>query len=104
MFGDDGNLIFCEGDLITPSYMNYVEIHGTNGSVVGSILKHVPTFIFCKKAKGNYNKGMNQFNFPQIDLFEKELGFFLNNLNNNKKTYMNSVEDSIKITKILEKI
>src|SRR5207253_3551392 len=50
---------FCQSDLITPGYMNYVEVEGTNGSVFTSILDYLPTTINCKQARGAFDRGQN---------------------------------------------
>ncbi len=96
--------VFCESDLITPSYMNYVEIHGTNGSIWTSILDYFPTVVYCKEPKSVYNQGNNFFEYSRVDLFEKELKHFLRSIEEGKKPSLNSLEDSIEILKIIEKI
>jgi len=98
----DGAKIICESDLLTPSYMNYVEIHGDNGSIFTSILHFMPTIVFCREARGVFNTGNNLYNFPMENLFDRELGHFVDCIRN-KKEPLNSIEDSIKVFKILEK-
>lgn len=96
--------VICESDLLTPSYMNYVEIHGTNGSVFTSILDYLPTIVYCKKAVGIYNQGNNFFNFPRVNLFERELGYFIKILRSGENPNLNSIDDSVKILEIIEEI
>ena len=98
----DGVKIICESDLITPSYMNYIEIQGTNGSLLTSILDYFPTLVYCKEPKGIYDRGNNFFNFSKVDLFEKELSHFIGSIKNNKRPDINSIEDSVKIMKIID--
>lgn len=98
----DGIKILCESDLITPSYMNYVEIHGTNGSLWTSILDYFPTIVYCKEPRGVYERGNNFFRFPRVDLFEKELSYFIKCIQNGENPKLNSIEDSIRIMKLLE--
>lgn len=97
----EGTKVLCESDLITPSYMNYIEVQGTNGSLWTSILDYFPTIVYCKEPKGVYDRGNNLFKFPKIDLFEKELSYFVEILENKKKPDINSVEDSVKIMNII---
>ena len=101
---EKGVRVICEGDLITPSYMNYIEIHGTNGSIWASILDFFPTIVYCKEPRGVYDRGCNFFKFPRIDLFEKELSYFIKCIRNGEKPEINSIEDSIKIMELLESI
>ncbi len=98
-----GVQIFCEADLITPSYMNTVEVHGDNGSFFGSILHNIPTIIYCKESRGMFDRGKNVFKFPYVNLMEKELRFFIESLSGEVKP-MNSVEESIKILEIVEQV
>ena len=95
--------IFCQADLITPSYMSYVEIHGDNGSIFASILDYLPSIVFCKEARGIYNRGSNFHRFSKVNVFEKELQYFLNAIKNHTND-MNSVQDSIKVLQVIEAI
>lgn len=96
--------VLCESDLITPSYMSYIEVHGTNGSFWTSILDYFPTILYCKEPRGVYDQGHNFFKFPKVDLFEKELRHFIECIENGEKPTLNSVEDSIKIKKVIESV
>ncbi len=99
-----GAEVICEGDLITPSYMNYVEFHGTNGSIWASILDYFPTIVYCKEPRGVYNQGNNFFRFPRVDLFEKELRYFLESIQRGRQPSLNSIKDSVEALKIIESI
>jgi len=97
-----GTKVLCESDLVTPSYMNYMEIHGDNGSLWTSILDHFPTIVYCKTPKGVYDRGHNFFQFPRVNLFEKELGYFIDCIQKRQRPAVNSVDDSVKIMKLLK--
>lgn len=99
----NGIKILCESDLISPSYMNYIEIHGDNGSIFTSILPYFPTVVYCKEARNIYTEGINFRNFPATNLFEKELSHFLSAIKTGAKN-ISSIEDSIRIFEILEQI
>lgn len=100
----EGAKVLCESDLITPSYMNYVEIHGTNGSIWTSILDYFPTVVYCKEPRGVYNQGNNFFEYERVDLFEKELRHFVESVENGEKPSLNSIEDSVETLKVIESI
>jgi predicted dehydrogenase len=93
--------VVCESDLLTPSYMNSVEIHGENGSIITSILHFLPTLVFCKVPRGVFNQGNNLYTFPMENLFEHELAEFLRVISAGSQA-VNSVEDSIRVFEILE--
>jgi predicted dehydrogenase len=99
----NGVRVICQGDFITPSYMEYIELHGENGSIFTSILNFFPTILFLKRPRAIFNQGNNFFTFEQINLFELELGYFLDCINNNTRN-LNSVDDSIKVLEVIEKI
>lgn len=99
----DGVEIICESDLLTPSYMDYIEIHGDNGSIFTSILHFLPTIVFCKTARGVFNQGNSLYSFSMENLFEKELRHFVDAIRNGRNN-VNSIEDSIKIFRIIEEM
>lgn len=96
--------VLCQSDLITPSYMNYLEVHGTNGSIWTSIIDHFPTIVYCKEPRGVYDRGHNFFEFDRVDLFERELGHFIQCVRDGRPTDLNSIDDSLKIMKVIESV
>ncbi len=101
---EGGTKVLCESDLITPSYMNYVEIHGTNGSIWTSILDYFPTIVYCKEPRGVYNQGNNFFEYKRVDLFEKELRHFIETIQDGDKPSLNSIEESVETLKIINSL
>lgn len=97
----NGTQIFLHGDLITPSFMNTVEVHGDNGSFFGSIISRFPTTVYCKEPVDIYDRGENIFHFPPTNLIEKELQHFVGCIRNGDLP-TNSIEDSIKILQITD--
>ncbi len=95
--------VLCEADLITPSYMNTVEVHGDNGSFFGSILDYLPTIVYCVRRHGLYDRGKNVFENPYVNLVEKELRFFTESLSTCEKP-LDSVETSIRVLRIIEEV
>jgi len=67
----------CQSDLVTTSFMNYVEVHGDNGSVTGSILDSMPTMVYCNEPRGLFDRGHNSRTVEPTNLFVKELGEFI---------------------------
>jgi predicted dehydrogenase len=99
----DGARALCEADLVTPSYMNHVEIQGDAGSIFTSILHYLPTIVYCKEARDIFNKGNNFFTFSQTNLFDLELGAFVENLLAGA-TPRDSIDDAIRLLGILEEV
>ncbi len=98
-----GARVICQSDLASPSYMQYLELHGQNGSIFTSILEFFPTVLFLKEERGGYRRGNNLYRFESVNLFELELGHFLRCIEKGEKN-ANSVEDSMEILKVLAEI
>jgi predicted dehydrogenase len=76
-FRAGGVRAFCQSDLLTPSFMNYVEVHGSNGTVTGSILSSMPATVYCIEPRGLFDRGHNARPAEPVNLFVRELGDFL---------------------------
>ena len=94
--------IVCQSDLITPSYMNYVEIQGTNGSLWTTILDYFPSFVYCKEPSGIFDRGHNFREFDRVDLFEKELSHFVDCVAGRRDPEWDSAADSVQIHRIID--
>lgn len=99
----DGVTVICESDLVTPSYMNYVEIQGDNGTLFTSILHYLPTVVYCREPRGVFNLGNNVQHFPPVNLFERELGHFLETLSDGA-TPFNGASDSLQVMALVDRI
>lgn len=99
-----GVQVFVQSDLATPSYMNYMEVMGTEGSLFTSILDHLPTVVYCNRPRGIYQQGNNFYTFPKTNLFERELGYFLQCIQDGEAPRINSLEDSLELVQMVEKI
>ncbi len=99
---ETGVRVVCESDLITPSYMNYIEIQGTNGSLITSILDYFPSFVYCKEPRGSYQTGNNILKFPRVNLFDSQLKYFIECITTSRQPRRNTVKDSVDILKLLE--
>jgi predicted dehydrogenase len=99
-----GTRILCQGDFITPSYMDHLEVQGENGSIFSSLLHFMPTIIHCKERRGIYNEGSNFYTFPMVNLFERELSHFIATIQDRTTRNINSLEDSIRVMDIIEQI
>jgi len=95
--------IVCEADLVTPAYMQYIDLQGDNGTILASILHYIPTVVYCQEPRGIFNQGNNIRNFPMVDAIEAELKHFIDAISGRVKP-INSIQDSIVVMEIAEKI
>jgi predicted dehydrogenase len=96
----------CQSDLATPSFMNYVEVQGTNGSLMASILDFLPTIVYCNEPRVLFDRGHNVRHFGQTNLFAKELQAFVDVIRNdepNEWSLLESLELARFIDRALEK-
>jgi predicted dehydrogenase len=96
----------CQSDLATPSFMNYVEVQGTNGSLMASILDFLPTIVYCNEPRVLFDRGHNARHFAQTNLFAKELQAFVDVIRNdepNEWSLLESLELARFIDRALEK-
>jgi predicted dehydrogenase len=95
---DSGVKVICQSDLATPTYMNHIEIHGHKGSLLSSISGHIPATIYDAESKSKYVVCLES-----ADFVWKELEYFIDRIKSGS-TNLFSLEDSIKIMKIMENL
>lgn len=98
-----GAKVICQSDLVTPSYMNYVEIQGSNGTLFTSILHYMPTVVYCREPRGVFNLGNNVQQFPTVNLFERELNHFVEALRG-VSAPLNGVSESVQMMALVDEI
>ncbi|PKN65119.1 MAG: hypothetical protein CVU57_11960 [Deltaproteobacteria bacterium HGW-Deltaproteobacteria-15] len=101
---ESGVKVICESDLITPSYMNNIEIQAKKGSLLTSILDYFPSLVYCKEPRGTYQMGNNVLHFPKVNLFEKQLLYFLDCIRNHTDPNLNTVRESVYLLKLIDEI
>lgn len=93
----------CQSDLATPSFMNYVEVQGGNGSLMASILDFVPTVVYCNEPRVLFDRGHNFRTFGPTNLFVKELASFLETIGSDELTQWSLLE-SVELARFLDAI
>jgi predicted dehydrogenase len=93
----------CQSDLVTPSFMNQVEVQGANGSLLASILDFVPTVVYCNEPRGLFDRGHNHRHFPPANLFTKELGCFLELVRSGERDEWSLLE-SLELAKFIDSL
>jgi predicted dehydrogenase len=96
--------IFCQADLITPAFSQYVEIQGENGSFMGSIQSDMPSFVYLKESRGGYNAGKTELRFGRRNVFDVQMISFIQAVLRREKPDRNTIGDSLMLMKILDEI
>ena len=87
--------VLIEADLITPSFMDYIEAHGSTGSIL--ISTSLPSHIFNEK-------GLVQMQFPKVDWFKEELGHWLECIRQGFDPGANTIAETVKVMEVLEQV
>lgn len=92
---ENGVEVFVQSDLLTPSFSQYVEVEGENGSFFGSIQPEVPSYVYCDAAAAGYPAGRTDVNFGYINIFEAQMAAFVRSVRMGSSAAKSSIHDSI---------
>lgn len=87
--------VFIQADLLTPSFSQFIEVEGENGSFFGSIQQETPSFLFLEKPAGGYAAGRTELNYGYLNLFEAQMAEFVRAARAGEPAVKSSVDDSI---------
>ena len=71
-----GAVCLCQGDLASPAFMQYTEIHGSNGSVFGSIVDDLPTLLYLRTPAAGIDAGAHRHEEPKSQPIDQEWSAF----------------------------
>jgi myo-inositol 2-dehydrogenase/D-chiro-inositol 1-dehydrogenase len=97
-----GAEVLLQADMLTPSFRQYVEIQGENGSIMGSIQSEIPSFIHLIQAKGGFPAGQTNLSGQQAPLFEVQMHDYLDNIRRGSLGSAPGVDDSLRMFSFLE--
>jgi len=103
-YGKNGVEIYCQADLITPAFSQYIEIQAENGSFMGSIQTDMPSYIFLKESQGGYSAGKTQLTYGYRNVWDIQMLAFVQAVLTREPLDRNIVEDSIELHKIMSEI
>ncbi|MCD6386293.1 Gfo/Idh/MocA family oxidoreductase [Candidatus Sumerlaeota bacterium] len=102
--GFSGIEIFCQADLITPAFSQYVEIQCENGTFMGSIQPEIPSFLFLKEGRGGYETGKTIIQYGKRKVLDIQMAHFVQTISQGIPPDRNRIEDSIELMKVIEQI
>lgn len=102
--GSNDTEIFCQADLITPSFSQYVEIQGENGAFFGSIQSNMPSYVFLKESRGGYSSGRTELRYGRRNVFDIQMTTFILGVLKRERLNKNTIDDSLKLIPILNEI
>ncbi|MGO9176458.1 MAG: Gfo/Idh/MocA family protein [Desulfobaccales bacterium] len=96
--------VWCQADLITPAFTQFIEVQGEYGTFMASIQKEMPSFIFCTHDALGYPAGRTTINFGYQNLFEAQMAEFARAVRFRIQPRHCTIEDSVLLLEALEKI
>jgi predicted dehydrogenase len=103
-FGANGLEIFCQADLTTPAFSQYVEIQGENGSFMGSIKPDMPSYVYLKESRGGYISGKTELQYGRRNVLDMQMMTFIQAVLKRDFPNRNTVKDSLKLISIMDEI
>jgi len=95
-------MVLLQSDLVSPSYVENVEMHGTNGSILASIQESSPNYLYLKESKRGLEAGFHHRQHAPVNLFEAELSAFVLGLSASPN--YRPLEEAVAQIRLLEEI
>lgn len=102
--GANGVELFCQADLITPAFSQYVEIQGKNGSFMGSIQSDMPSYVFLKESRGGFGSGKTDLNYGGRNVLDIQMMYFIQSILSKELPDRNTIEDSLELIELMDDI
>ena len=97
-----GPHVVIQADLVTPSFQQYLEVQGENGSFLGSIQPNFPSYFALTEARQGFAAGRTAIDYPQTNLFDRQMANLVDNIDRGAAVGCATVHESIRLIEILE--
>lgn len=94
--------IVIQGDLVTPSFTQLIEVQGDNGTLMASIQPEMPQFVYAIRAAGGYPAGRTELPRDSINFFDAQMAAFVAALRERNPDANRTLTDSIHVMRALE--
>ncbi len=101
---ESGVNVFCQADLVTPAFTQFIEIQGDRGTFVGSIQADMPSYLYVEEEVAGFQKGKNLLDFGGRNLFEAQMADFINSVQTGEQPSRSTVQDSVLLMEAMMKI
>jgi predicted dehydrogenase len=102
--GRDGIQILCQTDLITPAFIQYVEVQTEKGTFMGSIQPDMPSYVFLKEDGGGFSAGKTELKYGRRNVLDIQMLNFVHCILNREMPDRNTVTDSLELVKNMGEI
>lgn len=94
--------VLIQADLTTPAFTQYVELHGSNGSFVGSIQPQHASYIFLGDARDQWPAGRTEIETQPHDLYRGQMGAFVADIANGTRETADTMRGSLEVMRTME--
>jgi predicted dehydrogenase len=94
--------IVIQGDLVTPSFTQLIEIQGDNGTLMASIQPEMPQFVYAIRAAGGYPAGRSALRRDNSNFFDAQMAAFVAALRDRGPDANRTLGDSVYVMRALE--
>jgi len=102
--GNDGIEILCQADLITPAFIQYVEVQTEKGTFMGSIQADMPSYVFLKEDGGGFSAGKTDLNYGRRNVLDIQMLNFVHCILNRETPDRNTIADSLQLARNMGEI
>lgn len=93
-----------EADLVTPAFLQQVQVQGENGSFMGSIQPSMPNYLLLLEGRGEFDSGMSPLVFEDTNLFAKQMADFVKMLKEPTHKPRCPISDSLRLMELIEDV
>lgn len=99
-----GAPVLLLADMVTPAFVQYLDVQHANASVFASIDDRFPARFFLKERRGEFAAGPHLLAEGGADLYRRQADAFLTMMQNDEAPGRNTVSDSIAVARLMEEI
>ncbi len=101
---ESGVPVLIQADLVTPSFTQFVEIQGDNGSFHGSIQSEVSSYVYTLSDAEEYTQGRTDILFGQVNLFEAQMARFVEAVRLRHAPTQGTIDAAVEVMDVLENL
>lgn len=102
--GKDGVQINFQGDMLSGTFSQYVEVQGENGAFMGSIKPIFQSFVDLSQPTAGYSQGVTILPSEPVNLYEEQMKDFAEAVRSGVPPLKNTVKESIEVMTYLGEI
>lgn len=96
--------IVIQADFVSPSFTQYIELHGDKGSFMGSIVPSHPSYVLSTEAWEDNEAGRISLDGLETDLFFLQMQEFKRAIEEQRTPDRNSLNDSVVLAEAMNQI